>query len=56
MLWSLAAGMVPHMQRGNDLARSVHIGANVAGMALFAWQVSTGLPILFKVLELTKWP
>lgn len=56
VLWSLAAGMVPHMQKGNDAARAVHVGANLAGIGLFAWQVTTGLPILFKVLELTKWP
>ena len=56
VIWSLAAGMVPHMQKGNDAARAVHVGANLAGIGLFAWQVTTGLPILFKVLELTKWP
>lgn len=55
-LWALAAACVPAMQKGNDLARSVHIGANAAGIAMFAWQVSSGLPILFKVIELTKWP
>lgn len=55
-LWALAAACVPAMQKGSDLARSVHIGANAAGIAMFAWQVSSGLPILFKVIELTKWP
>lgn len=55
-LWALAAACVPSMQKGNDLARSVHIGANVVGIAMFAWQVSSGIPILFKVYELTKWP
>jgi hypothetical protein len=42
------------MQKGNDTARSLHIAANVSGLALFAWQVQSGLPILFKVLELTS--
>ena len=55
-LWALAAACVPAMQKGNDLARSVHIGANAAGIAMFAWQVTSGLPIMFKVIELTKWP
>lgn len=55
-LWALAASMVPHMQKGNDTARSVHIGANVIGMGLFAWQITSGVPILLKVLEFTKWP
>ncbi|GKY94836.1 hypothetical protein MPSEU_000448800 [Mayamaea pseudoterrestris] len=56
VLWALAAACVPAMQKGSDTARSVHIGANVAGIGLFAWQVTTGLPILFKVIEFTKWP
>jgi hypothetical protein len=54
--WAAAAACVPHMQKGNDTARSLHIGANVIGMALFAWQVTSGIPILLKVWELTKWP
>lgn len=56
VLWALAASMVPAMQKGNDAARTVHIGANVAGIGLFVWQVTSGVPILFKVLEFTKWP
>jgi hypothetical protein len=48
--------MVPAMQKGNDTARAVHIGANLAGIGLFAWQVTSGIPILLKVVELTKWP
>ena len=48
--------MVPSMQKGNDIARAVHIGANLAGLGLLAWQVITGVPILLKVVELTKWP
>jgi len=56
VLWALAASMVPSMQKGNDTARAVHIGANVAGLGLLAWQVTTGVPILLKVIELTKWP
>ncbi len=48
--------MVPAMQKGNDAARTVHIGANLAGIGLFGWQVVSGVPILFKVIEFTKWP
>jgi hypothetical protein len=54
--WAAAVACVPFMQRGNDTARSLHIAANVSGLALFAWQVTTGIPILLKVIELTKWP
>eukprot|EP00578_Thalassiosira_sp_NH16_P009929 CAMPEP_0181118232 /NCGR_PEP_ID=MMETSP1071-20121207/22961_1 /TAXON_ID=35127 /ORGANISM="Thalassiosira sp., Strain NH16" /LENGTH=303 /DNA_ID=CAMNT_0023202703 /DNA_START=168 /DNA_END=1079 /DNA_ORIENTATION=- len=56
VLWALAASMVPAMQKGNDAARTVHIGANLAGMGLFVWQITSGIPILFKVIEFTKWP
>jgi len=56
VLWALAAAMVPAMQKGNDAARTVHIGANLAGIGLFGWQVVSGVPILFKVIEFTKWP
>jgi hypothetical protein len=40
VLWAAAAACVPQMQKGNDTARSVHIGLNAANMLLFAWQVS----------------
>lgn len=56
VLWALAASMVPAMQKGNDAARTVHIGANLAGIGLFVWQITSGIPILFKVIEFTKWP
>merc|ERR1739842_243585 len=56
VLWALAAACVPAMQKGNDAARTVHIGANLAGIGLFGWQVVSGVPILFKVIEFTKWP
>jgi len=56
VLWSAAAACVPAMQKGNDTARSLHIGANVAGIGLFAWQVVSGWPILLKVIEKTSWP
>ena len=56
VVWALAVATVPHMIKGNDVARKVHIGANLIGVGLFGWQVTTGLPILFKVIEFTKWP
>jgi hypothetical protein len=55
-LWALAAACVPAMQKGNDTARTVHIGANLTGIGLFVWQVTTGFPILLKVVEKTQWP
>jgi hypothetical protein len=47
---------VPAMQKGNDTARTIHIGANILGTSLFAWQVVSGVPILLKVWEKTQWP
>lgn len=55
-LWALAYACVPAMQRGNDTARTVHIGANLVGIGMFAWQVQSGIPILLKVIEKTSWP
>ena len=56
VLWALAVATIPAMQKGSDTARTVHIGANVAGTSLFAWQVVSGIPILLKVWENTQWP
>ena len=44
------------MQKGNDGARNAHIALNGINVALFAWQVPTGLEIVGKVLQFTKWP
>jgi hypothetical protein len=56
VLWALASAMVPSMIKGSDTARTIHIGANIAGLGLFAWQVVSGIPILLKVIEKTSWP
>ena len=55
-LWAAAAGLVPEMQRGNDKARSAHIALNAVNVALFTWQIPTGLEIVGKVLQFTSWP
>jgi hypothetical protein len=56
VLWALAVSTVPAMQKGDETARKVHIGANLTGISFFVWQVTTGLPILEKVWEKTLWP
>jgi len=56
VLWAAAAACVPAMQKGNDTARSLHIGLNAVGTGLFFWQVVSGVPILLKVVQFTKWP
>lgn len=55
-LWALAVACVPQMQKGNETARTVHIGANFGGIGLFLWQLQSGIPILLKVWEKTSWP
>jgi hypothetical protein len=55
-LWAAAAALVPAMQKGNDTARSAHIALNAVNLALFAWQVPTGLEIVGKVFQFVpKW-
>lgn len=56
VLWAAAAALVPAMQKGNETARSLHIALNAINVVLFLWQVPTGIDIVFKVFEFTKWP
>ena len=54
--WAISASCVSEMQKGNEAARVAHIALNFLTVGLFAWQVSTGIPIMFKVIEFTKFP
>uniref|UniRef100_A0A1J3IID2 Uncharacterized protein n=1 Tax=Noccaea caerulescens TaxID=107243 RepID=A0A1J3IID2_NOCCA len=56
VLWALAAALVPAMQKGNATARNLHIALNGVNVLLFIWQIPTGLDIVLKVFEFTKWP
>lgn len=56
VLWAFAAALVPAMQKGNETARSLHIGLNALNVILFLWQVPTGLEIVLKVFQFTTWP
>ncbi|KAL6004390.1 hypothetical protein ACLOJK_004943 [Asimina triloba] len=56
VLWAAAASLVPAMQKGNETARSLHIALNTLNVLLFIWQIPTGIEIVLKVLEFTKWP
>jgi hypothetical protein len=56
VLWATAAALVPAMQKGNETARSLHIALNTINVLLFIWQIPTGLEIVGKVFEFTKWP
>mmetsp|Transcript_40863 Transcript_40863/g.89415 ORF Transcript_40863/g.89415 Transcript_40863/m.89415 type:complete len:281 (+) Transcript_40863:29-871(+) len=47
--WALAASLVPYMEKGNETARTAHIGLNVINVCLFAWQLPTGFEIFLKV-------
>lgn len=56
VLWAAAASLVPAMQKGNQTARNLHITLNALNVILFIWQIPTGIEIVFKVFEFTKWP
>lgn len=56
VLWAAAAALVPAMQKGNETARNLHIALNALNVILFIWQIPTGIDIVFKVFEFTKWP
>jgi len=57
VLWALAASMVPFMQKGNDNARTFHIGSNVLALSLFTYyQLPSGWGIATKVWEKTSFP
>jgi len=55
-LWAIGAALVPAMQKGSKLARDAHITVNGITFLLFLWQVPTGLEIVGKVFQFTKWP
>lgn len=44
-----AASLSPLMQRGNVIARKVHVGLNMGMFTLFLWQVVSGLQIVNKI-------
>jgi Protein of unknown function (DUF4079) len=54
--WAIAASLVQQMQKGNEAARIAHITINFGILGFFGWQVVTGLQIVEKVLEFTKFP
>ncbi|KAF8033559.1 hypothetical protein BT93_D2221 [Corymbia citriodora subsp. variegata] len=56
VLWAVAAALVPAMQKGSETARNLHIALNFLNVVLFVWQIPTGIEIVFKVFEFTKWP
>ncbi|EKX43824.1 hypothetical protein GUITHDRAFT_159775 [Guillardia theta CCMP2712] len=55
VLWAIAASLVPEMQKGNQNARSMHIGINAIILGLFTWQIPTGWKILDNVLNKVPW-
>jgi len=56
VLWVLAAACVPFMEKGNETARTAHIGFNVTSVGLFLWQIPTGWEITQKVLNNANLP
>lgn len=56
VLWALAASLVPAMQKGSETAKNLHIALNAVNVLLFISQIPTGIEIVYKVFEFTKWP
>lgn len=56
VLWALAASLVPAMQKGSETAKNLHITLNAVNVLLFISQIPTGIEIVYKVFEFTKWP
>ena len=51
VLLAVAASFTTAMQKGDLIARKVHVGLNMTVMTLFLWQAVTGLQIVGKILE-----
>ncbi|MEB3191477.1 MAG: DUF4079 domain-containing protein [Snowella sp.] len=50
-LMTSAAALVPWMQKGNDLARYLHITLNITVVGLFGWQAVTGMDIVQRIIS-----
>ena len=50
-LVAIAASLTTAMQKGNLVARKVHVGLNMTVLTLFLWQAFTGLQIVQKILQ-----
>jgi MFS family permease len=50
-LIAISASLSPYMQKGQDWARSTHIGINVVIVGLFGWQAVSGVEILLRIIS-----
>jgi len=50
-LIATSASLTPFMQKGQDWARYLHIGLNVALVGLFGWQAVTGMQITQRIVD-----
>jgi hypothetical protein len=46
---AVAASLSPLMQRGNVIARKLHVGLNMGMLTLFLWQAFSGMEIVNKI-------
>jgi hypothetical protein len=53
-LIAISASLTPYMQKGNNWARNLHIGANAGLLGLFGWQAVTGFGIVQEILFPTQ--
>jgi hypothetical protein len=50
-LMASAVALVPWMQKGNELARYIHITLNLTIVGLFGWQAVTGMDIVQRIIS-----
>jgi hypothetical protein len=50
-LIAVAAALSPLMQKGNELARYLHISLNIVLIGLFGWQAVTGIDIVQRIIS-----
>ncbi len=48
---AIAAALSPLMQKGNEIARYLHISLNVILIGLFGWQAVTGMDIVQRIIS-----
>lgn len=48
---AISSAAVPFMQKGNSIARFIHVGINMNMLLIFGWQAVTGMQILQKIIS-----
>eukprot|EP01035_Chromulina_nebulosa_P018363 gene18363-24059_t len=56
IIWALSYSLSPFMSKGQDWARNTHLTLNLAGLAIYTWQILSGWEIMVNVFnEVPGW-